>query len=257
MPESSATLLRAGGYAAFSIIPLLIASGIAFWLFLNGAGAIFGPINDLLVVISLALLALPVLAIRSIAAQHVGPWFDVITRARARRHRSRLRSASCCSCSGSSRSRRSFVHRTASASCRSWRGCVAVGIIAGRIDALPDQLGWVTLALFAMIVVVAIGSGSPARTGRRRRVGRRSSPRWPAGWSSVGWTCLDWPLTAPAASRSRASGPPRRPRAGPRRGRARRGPCRPAGHRSSRPSASGHRPRPGRPAWARRRCGGR
>ena len=50
-------------------------------------------------------------------------------------------------------------------------------------------------------------------------------------------------------------GRPRRPR-----GRAARGrpaPCRPAGRRSSRRSASARRPRPGRPAWARRRSGGR
>ena len=41
--------------------------------------------------------------------------------------------------------------------------------------------------------------------------------------------------------------------ASPRCGRARRGPCRRGGRRSSRRSASGRRRRPGRPAWARRR----
>jgi hypothetical protein len=77
--ESSSTLLRTGGYAAFAIIPLLVAAGVAFWLFLNGAGPIFGPINDLLVATCLLLLALPVLAIRALAAGDLGAWFDVLT----------------------------------------------------------------------------------------------------------------------------------------------------------------------------------
>jgi hypothetical protein len=187
VPESSATLLRAGGYASFSIIPVLIASGIAFWLFLNGAGAIFGPINDLLVVISLALLALPVLAIRSMVAQNVGQWFDVVTMLA-------LVGIAVASVGqlllvfGVIPLQSSFVTGSLGILPVLVWG-LGVGIIAGRIGALPDQLGWVTLALFAMIVVVGIGSAvlpGPAIT--VVTVGLVATM---AGWLVViGWTCL-------------------------------------------------------------------
>lgn len=187
MPESSATLLRVGGYAAFSIIPVIIASGIAFWLFLNGAGEIFGPINDLLTVLCLALLALPVVAIRAIAADHVGSWFDVVT-ALALVGIALAAVGQLLLVLGVIPLQASFV--TGSLGILPvlvW--VVAVGIIAGRIDALPDQLGWMTLALFAMIVVVGIGSAvlpGPAVT-----VVSLGLLAALAGWLIVvGWTCL-------------------------------------------------------------------
>ncbi len=189
MPESSATLLRAGGYAAFSIIPLLIASGIAFWLFLNGAGAIFGPINDLLVAVSLALLALPVLA----HPLDRRPARRAVVRRRQRCSRS---SGIAVAAVGQVLLVLGVIPLEASFVTGGlgilpvlvW--ALAVGIIAGRIDALPDQLGWVT-------------AGALRHDRRRRRSDRPSCPdrRSPscrsallvtlAGWLVViGWTCL-------------------------------------------------------------------
>ena len=187
MPESSATLLRAGGYAAFSIIPLLIASGIAFWLFLNGAGAIFGPVNDVLTVISLALLALPVLGIRSIAATDVGPWFDVVT-VLALVGIAVGAVGQLLLVLGVIPLQASFVTGGLGIlPVLAW--VLAVGIIAGRIDVLPDQLGWLTLALFALIVV--FGLGSAVLPGPAVAVASVALLATMAGWLvAVGWTCL-------------------------------------------------------------------
>ena len=63
------------------------------------------------------------------------------------------------------------------------------GIIAGRIDALPDQLGWVTLALVAMIV--AFGLGSAVLPGPAVAVVSFGLLATIAAWLfAVGWTCL-------------------------------------------------------------------
>ena len=226
VPESSATLLRAAGYAAFSIIPVLIASGIAFWLFLNGAGAIFGPINDVLTVISLALLALPVLGIRSIAATDVGPWFDVVT----------------------------VLALVGIAVGAVGQLLLVLGVPRGVVSSHVPPAAVRERGRRRGTVRPWANATSPTSSGRRGRGRSRRGARdvrapseaWQPGAGA-----------APVKAAPRPSGPPRRPRAGPPRGRARPAPCRPAGRRSSRPSASGHRPRPGRPAWARRRCGGR
>jgi hypothetical protein len=152
----SSTLLRAGGYAAFLVIPVVIAAGIAFWLFLNGAGEIFGPINDLFVALALALLVLPVLAIRSILVPQAGPWFDVL---------SWLSVAGLVLAAvgqillviGVIPLEGSFVTGGLGiVPVLAW--ALGLGVLAGRVDALPDELGWVTVLLFGMIVVVTLGS---------------------------------------------------------------------------------------------------
>ena len=155
MTESS-TVLRAGGYAALLVIPVVIAAGIAFWLFLNGAGAFFGPINDLLVAIALALLVPTVLAIRSIVGPGAGPWFDFLTWLSV----AGLTLAAVGQVLlvvGVIPLEGSFVTGGLGIlPVLAW--VLAVGVLAGRVEVLPDQLGWVTAVLFGMIVVVAIGS---------------------------------------------------------------------------------------------------
>ena len=68
-----ATLFRSASISAGIAIITLIIAGVAFALFLGGAGAIFGPINDLAVVATVVALILPILAIDRVAAD-TAPW---------------------------------------------------------------------------------------------------------------------------------------------------------------------------------------
>ena len=156
MPESSAALLRTAGYAAYLIIPLLTASGIALWLFFSGAGAVFGPINDLLVAVCLGLLALPVLALRSIVGPQGGPWFDVVS-GLALAGLALAATGQVLLVAGVIALETSFVTGGLGIlPVLAW--AVAIAILALRLGALPDQLGWATVALLAMVVVASLGS---------------------------------------------------------------------------------------------------
>jgi hypothetical protein len=182
-----AVLLRAAGYAALTIIPLQIAAGLSLWLFFGGVGAVFGPINDLLVAISLALLALPILAIRSIAAEEVGPWFDLVT-GLALLGLALGAIGQVLLVMGAIRLETSFVTGGLGIlPVLAW--AVALAVVAGRVGGLPDQLGWATLALLVMIAVAAVGSAVLPPPG----VVAVSAVLLAAlaGWLAVvGWTCL-------------------------------------------------------------------
>jgi hypothetical protein len=156
VPESSAALLRAAGYAAFLIIPLLTASGIALWLFFDGAGAIFGSINDLLVAICLGLMVLPVLALRSIVGTQAGPWFDVVS-GLALAGLALAAAGQVLLVAGGIALETSFVTGGVGIlPVLAW--AIAIAILAMHVGALPNQLGWATVALLAMIVVASLGS---------------------------------------------------------------------------------------------------
>jgi hypothetical protein len=187
VPESSAALLRAAGYAAFLTIPLLTASGIALWLFFGGAGAIFGPINDLLVAICLGLMALPVLALRMIAGGQAGPWFEVVT-GLALAGLALAAIGQVLLVAGVISLESSFV--TGGLGILPVLGwTVAVAILALRVGALPDQLGWASVALLAMIVVAAVGSAVLPPTGIV--VVSVALLAVLAGWLAIiAWTCL-------------------------------------------------------------------
>ena len=79
MMIDSPSLLRAAGYSSLVALVGLIGAGAAIALFFGGAGAIFGPINDLFVSITTMALILPVLAIDRLARGRTGPWFRLVS----------------------------------------------------------------------------------------------------------------------------------------------------------------------------------
>lgn len=72
--------LRTAGYATYAAVVTLVLSGIALALFFGGAGAFWGPVNDVLVAVSLFLLIPAVLAVRDLARnERVATWFEALT----------------------------------------------------------------------------------------------------------------------------------------------------------------------------------
>lgn len=63
------------GTTLLTAVGTLIASAVALALFFGGAGAIFGPVNDVLLGITMVLIVPAVLSVRSLAAGRVGAWF--------------------------------------------------------------------------------------------------------------------------------------------------------------------------------------
>jgi len=68
----------AGASAVVSIIALVI-SGVALALFFGGAGAFWGPVNDMFVVVTVLALILPILAVDRLAAQHGVGWMRFVS----------------------------------------------------------------------------------------------------------------------------------------------------------------------------------
>jgi hypothetical protein len=79
MSINELTLLRAAGVSAMIAIVALIVSGITIALFFGGAGAFWGPVNDLATSIALVALLLPVVAVNRLAREQTGVWLDVVT----------------------------------------------------------------------------------------------------------------------------------------------------------------------------------
>lgn len=75
----TAALTRASGWSTLIAIVALIVSGITIALFFGGAGAFWGPINDLATAITLVAMILPVLAIDRLATPGAGTWLRVVT----------------------------------------------------------------------------------------------------------------------------------------------------------------------------------
>jgi hypothetical protein len=72
-------LFRAAGYSAVLALVALIGAGVTIALFFGGAGAFWGPINDVLTAIALAALILPVLAVDRLAGSTALPWIRIVT----------------------------------------------------------------------------------------------------------------------------------------------------------------------------------
>lgn len=66
------------GWSALVAIPTLVASGIALALFFGGAGAFWGPVNDVLTALTLVALILPIVAVWRLAPDDMGPWFGAL-----------------------------------------------------------------------------------------------------------------------------------------------------------------------------------
>jgi hypothetical protein len=79
MAIEESTFLRAAGVSALVAIVGLIVSGITIALFFGGAGAFWGPVNDLATAVTLVALLLPVVAVDRLARSQAGTWLDVVT----------------------------------------------------------------------------------------------------------------------------------------------------------------------------------
>jgi hypothetical protein len=78
-PMDGPLLFRAAGYSAVLALVALLGAGVTIGLFFGGAGAFWGPINDVLWAISLAALILPVLAVDRLAGESAQPWIRIVT----------------------------------------------------------------------------------------------------------------------------------------------------------------------------------
>ena len=65
--------------ALYASLLALLLSMVAISLFFAGAGGIFGPINDLLVVATVVLLIPAIIAVHQIARDAVGAWLPILT----------------------------------------------------------------------------------------------------------------------------------------------------------------------------------
>ena len=180
-------LLRNAGYAAYIAAAVQLVSALSLWLFFGGAGDIFGPVNDLLVAIAMALLVLPVLGLRALIGRTVGPWFAVVS-ALALGGLAVAAVGQLLLVAGVISLEMSFVTGTAGIlPILAWM--VGVGVAARRSDALPDRLAPVTVAVLLLAVALAIGSMILPATGVIVLSGLFVVAL--AGWLMlVGWSCL-------------------------------------------------------------------
>ena len=79
MMIATTDLHRAAGYSALAAMASLLVAGVTIALFFGGAGAVFGPINDVFTSLTLILLILPVLAIRALVGGAGGPSFELVS----------------------------------------------------------------------------------------------------------------------------------------------------------------------------------
>ena len=73
------TLYRFAGMAGIVAVIALVVSAIALGLFFGGAGAVFGPVNDVAIAIVMVALILPIIAVDRVASPGVGAWLRVVT----------------------------------------------------------------------------------------------------------------------------------------------------------------------------------
>lgn len=73
------TLGELAAASAIAAAVALVLAGVAFALFVGGAGAVWGPINDVLVAITAILLIPAVVVVLRLAPDDLGPWFAVLS----------------------------------------------------------------------------------------------------------------------------------------------------------------------------------
>lgn len=72
-------LREAASLSATAAIVTLVISAITIALFFGGAGAFWGPINDVFVAFTTLLLILPILAVLRLVSGQVGAWFAILS----------------------------------------------------------------------------------------------------------------------------------------------------------------------------------
>jgi hypothetical protein len=72
-------LYRAAGASTVVALIALVISGITIALFFGGAGAFWGPVNDMFIVVTVLALILPILAVDRLAAESGVGWMRLVT----------------------------------------------------------------------------------------------------------------------------------------------------------------------------------
>ena len=72
-------LYRAAGVSTVVALIALVISGITIALFFGGAGAFWGPVNDMFIVATVLALILPILAVDRLAAESGVGWMRLVT----------------------------------------------------------------------------------------------------------------------------------------------------------------------------------
>ncbi len=70
---------RTASLALYAAVVTMVSSMVAISLFFGGAGAFWGPVNDLLVVATVLLLLPALIVVRGLARGYVGSWFTGLT----------------------------------------------------------------------------------------------------------------------------------------------------------------------------------
>jgi hypothetical protein len=162
MMLAGADLDRAAGYSAVAATLSLLLAGVTIALFFGGAGEQYGPMNDAFTALTLLLLILPVLAIRTLVGD-AGPLFHAVTVLAVI---GLLVGAvgQILLVAGIIDLNTSFVTGGVGiAPVLAW--AVGLALVALRSEALPDQLGWTTAAMLALVVLstvtASVTSGPP------------------------------------------------------------------------------------------------
>jgi hypothetical protein len=154
---SDATLLRAAGLSALLAIVALIVSGITIALFFGGAGAFWGPVNDLATAVALLGLVLPVLAVQRLARSDAGPWLDIVTIA-ALAGILLAATGQVLLVAGRISLETSFVTGGLGIlPVFAW--LVAVAVLALGLGILPAQVGWLAIGVVALSAALALIAG--------------------------------------------------------------------------------------------------
>jgi hypothetical protein len=72
-------LYRAAGASTVVALIALVLAGIALALFFGGAGAFWGPVNDLFIVVTALALILPILAVDRLAGEGGAGWMRLVS----------------------------------------------------------------------------------------------------------------------------------------------------------------------------------
>ena len=152
---------RLAGPATWLALVALILSGIALGLFFGGAGAFWGPVNDVLIVVAVLALIPAVLAVDRRAGDHAAPWTRIVTIA-ALAGIVVMATGQSLLVAGRLSLEGSYVTGGVGVlPFLAWIGLVAVLSLASGV--LPRPVGWLAVAVLGLIVVEAVvASVSPA-----------------------------------------------------------------------------------------------
>jgi len=156
MSIDTPTLVRAAGISSIVALVGLIVSGITIALFFGGAGAWWGPINDLAVAATLVALLLPVLAIDRLALPSTGLWLRIVTVA-ALAGLTLAAVGQVALVLGVIDLQTSFVTGGVGI-IPFFVWLVALAVIAFRMDVLPSTLGGLVVAIIVLTIVMTLVS---------------------------------------------------------------------------------------------------